>query len=152
MRRAIALTYLGSAHRMTAAGIWHMARSARRTARGAKPYAPASSSRSLTCQVKDGCPLFTAMAVRAGFTTITLLPFGPQAGRVVIEQAKGFLAERWKVTPDEAFGSLRRQARTNQQALAHLARAIITGTADLARPDPVQRRGRQRRPATTVNP
>ena len=137
-------------------------------------------------------PLFTAMAVRAGFTTITLVPFGPQAGRagalallgrtepdvpgirlaqaladaaaaglalsaelrrqetaitqlqsalasrVVIEQAKGILAERWKVTPDEAFSSLRRQARTNQQALAHFARAIITGTADLARPDPVQ--------------
>src|SRR5262249_11386229 len=111
-------------------------------------------------------PLFTTLAVRAGFTTVTLVPVGPQAGRVgalallgrtepdvsgillalsladaaaaglalsaelrrqetaitqlqsalasriVIEQAKGILAERWNVTPDEAFGSLRRQART----------------------------------------
>ncbi len=137
-------------------------------------------------------PLFTSMAVRAGFTTVTLVPVGPQVGRVgalallgrtepdvagillalaladaaaaglalsaelrqketaisqlqsalasriVIEQAKGILAERWRVTPDEAFSALRRQARTNQQALADLARAIISGTADLARPDPVK--------------
>lgn len=137
-------------------------------------------------------PLFTSMAVRAGFTTVTLVPVGLQVGRVgalallgrtepdvagillalaladaaaaglalsaelrqketaisqlqsalasriVIEQAKGILAERWRVTPDEAFSALRRQARTNQQALADLARAIISGTADLARPDPVK--------------
>jgi ANTAR domain len=136
-------------------------------------------------------PVFTAMAVRAGFTTVTLVPFGPQAGRVgalallgrtepdvpgivlarsladaaaaglalsaelrrqetaitqlqsalasrvVIEQAKGILAERWKVTPDQAFSALRRQARTNQQALAQLARAVISGTADPAGPGPV---------------
>lgn len=54
--------------------------------------------------------------------------------RIVIEQAKGVLAERWRVTPDHAFRALRRQARTNQQVLADLARAVVSGTADLARP------------------
>ena len=137
-------------------------------------------------------PLFTAMAVRAGFTTVTLVPVGPQADRVgglallgrtepdiagvllalsladaaaaglavsaelrrqetaitqlqsalasriVIEQAKGILAERWKVTPDEAFSALRGQARSSQQVLADLARAVISGTTDLARPDSVK--------------
>src|SRR5258708_1835570 len=136
-------------------------------------------------------PLFTSMAVRAGFTTVTLVPVGPQVGRVgalallgrtgpagagillalaladaaaaglalsaelrqketaisqlqsplasriLIEQAKGILAERWRVTPDEAFSALRRQARTNQQALADLARAILSGTPDLASPHPL---------------
>jgi GAF domain-containing protein len=140
-------------------------------------------------------PAFTARALRAGFTTVTMIPVGPQAGRVgalallgrtepdahgvlvalsladtaaagldlcaelrrqetaitqlqsalvsriVIEQAKGILAERWKVTPDEAFGVLRRQARTNQQALADLARAVISRTAELAGPGRIDDRG-----------
>jgi hypothetical protein len=58
--------------------------------------------------------------------------------RIVIEQAKGILAERWRVTPDRAFGALRRQARANQQVLADLARAVISGSADLAGPDNVK--------------
>jgi hypothetical protein len=135
-------------------------------------------------------PWFTDMATQAGFLAVTLVPVGPQAGRVgaiallgrtepdvagillalsladaaaaglalsaelrrhqtaisqlqsaltsriVIEQAKGVLAERWRVTPDQAFGALRRQARANQQVLADLARAVISGTADLGGPDP----------------
>ena len=137
-------------------------------------------------------PWFTDMAMRAGFLTVTLVPVGPQAGRVgaiallgrtepdvdgillalsladaaaagfalsaelrrqqtaisqlqsaltsriVIEQAKGILAERWRVTPDQAFGALRRQARANQQVLADLARSVISGTADPARPGQIR--------------
>src|SRR5215813_9851735 len=55
--------------------------------------------------------------------------------RIVIEQAKGILAERWQVTPDQAFDALRRQARAHQQVLADLARAVISGTADISRPN-----------------
>ena len=48
--------------------------------------------------------------------------------RIVIEQAKGILAERWKVAPDEAFDRLRKHARSNQVRLPDLAQAIIEGT------------------------
>jgi hypothetical protein len=57
------------------------------------------------------------------------------SSRIVIEQAKGILAERWRVAPDEAFRTLRRHARTTQRRLADVARAIIEGTADLLPPD-----------------
>jgi GAF domain-containing protein len=58
--------------------------------------------------------------------------------RIVIEQAKGILAERWKVPPDEAFDRLRRHARATQRHLPDLAKAIIKGTTQ-ASPDPVPR-------------
>lgn len=48
--------------------------------------------------------------------------------RIVIEQAKGILAERWKVAPDEAFDRLRKYARTNQFRLPDLALAIVLET------------------------
>lgn len=53
------------------------------------------------------------------------------SSRIVIEQAKGVLAERWQVPPDEAFDSMRRHARTTQRRLTELARAIVDGTCDL---------------------
>jgi GAF domain-containing protein len=59
--------------------------------------------------------------------------------RIVIEQAKGILAERWKITPDEAFGHLRRHARSSQQGLPDIARGVIAGSCHLTRPDPVAR-------------
>ncbi len=57
--------------------------------------------------------------------------------RIVIEQAKGILAERWKIAPDETFCHLRRHARSTQRGLPDVARAVIAGTCDLTRPDPV---------------
>jgi hypothetical protein len=62
------------------------------------------------------------------------------SSRIVIEQAKGILAERWKVAPDEAFRTLRRHARTSQRRLADVAHAIIEGTADLLPPDRARRK------------
>ncbi|MFF9898222.1 GAF and ANTAR domain-containing protein [Streptomyces longispororuber] len=50
------------------------------------------------------------------------------SSRVVIEQAKGILAERWQTTPDEAFGVLRRYARTHQLRLTALCRQVIDGS------------------------
>ena len=49
--------------------------------------------------------------------------------RVVIEQAKGVLAERLRVTPDEAFVLLRRYARDHSHALTELSGDVIRGTA-----------------------
>jgi transcriptional regulator with GAF, ATPase, and Fis domain len=54
--------------------------------------------------------------------------------RVMIEQAKGILAERHRVTPDQAFLVLRRYARNHNRPLTTLAVDVIHGTADIARP------------------
>ena len=46
--------------------------------------------------------------------------------RVVIEQAKGILAERESITPDDAFQKLRDQARSRRMKLHHLAAGIVS--------------------------
>ena len=51
--------------------------------------------------------------------------------RVVIEQAKGVLAERLGVAPDEAFRRLRRYGRLNGLALTELAGQVVAGTLTL---------------------
>ena len=52
--------------------------------------------------------------------------------RVVIEQAKGVLAERGGIGLDEAFTRLRDHARRTNQRLSELARSVVTGTYDTA--------------------
>lgn len=52
--------------------------------------------------------------------------------RVVIEQAKGVLAERWQVGLDEAFESLRSYARPRRLRMADLAQQVVQGTLDTA--------------------
>ncbi|MET9546569.1 GAF and ANTAR domain-containing protein [Streptomyces sp. NPDC006627] len=47
--------------------------------------------------------------------------------RVVIEQAKGILAERWNTSVDDAFDALRRYARAHQLGLSQLCRGLIDG-------------------------
>jgi transcriptional regulator with GAF, ATPase, and Fis domain len=56
--------------------------------------------------------------------------------RVVIEQAKGILAERLQTSPDEAFLLLRRYARNHNEALTELAGDVIRGTAPIIRIGP----------------
>jgi GAF domain-containing protein len=53
--------------------------------------------------------------------------------RVVIEQAKGILAERLQTTPDQAFLTLRRYARTHNHPLTQLAADVIQGTVRIVR-------------------
>jgi len=48
--------------------------------------------------------------------------------RVVIEQAKGVIAERAGIDTDEAFQRLRHHARSNNLRLADLAREVASGT------------------------
>ena len=48
--------------------------------------------------------------------------------RVVIEQAKGKLAERLGIDVDQAFSLLRAQARSSNQRLSDLARGFVDGT------------------------
>jgi transcriptional regulator with GAF, ATPase, and Fis domain len=51
--------------------------------------------------------------------------------RVVIEQAKGVIAERRGLDMDAAFNLLRGRARRNNRGLSELARAIVDGTETL---------------------
>ncbi|WP_432496143.1 GAF and ANTAR domain-containing protein [Kineococcus gypseus] len=50
--------------------------------------------------------------------------------RVVLEQAKGVLAERHRVSPDEAFERLRAAARTGRRPLHDVAREVVGGVPD----------------------
>jgi AmiR/NasT family two-component response regulator len=45
--------------------------------------------------------------------------------RIVIEQAKGVLAERFALAPDQAFAVLRRAARNEGRSIHELAAEII---------------------------
>jgi hypothetical protein len=54
--------------------------------------------------------------------------------RVLIEQAKGVLAERLGVTADEAFALLRGHARANNRKLRECAGAVVDGTLRITRP------------------
>ncbi len=45
--------------------------------------------------------------------------------RIVIEQAKGFLAQTHRIDMDQAFAKLRTHARSNQELLADVARAVV---------------------------
>lgn len=47
--------------------------------------------------------------------------------RTAIEQAKGMLAERGQITPDQAFDLLRRYARATNDRLADIAQSVIAG-------------------------
>jgi AmiR/NasT family two-component response regulator len=51
--------------------------------------------------------------------------------RVLIEQAKGVLAERLHLDVAEAFALLRSAARGSNRRLSHLAQAIIDGSEQL---------------------
>ncbi len=51
--------------------------------------------------------------------------------RVIIEQAKGILAERMRVTPDQAFIVLRAYSRNHNYPLTQLAADVTSGTAEM---------------------
>ncbi|MEY2474771.1 MAG: hypothetical protein QOG87_86, partial [Actinomycetota bacterium] len=57
--------------------------------------------------------------------------------RIVIEQAKGVLAERAEVGVEAAFVMLRDHARSNNQRLVDVAHSVVEGRlTDLSRPAP----------------
>ena len=65
------------------------------------------------------------------------------ATRIVIEQAKGMLAERFELDVDEAFERLRHQARSHRIKLHVLAAAV---TAREAWAEAIVRRAKPRQP------
>jgi transcriptional regulator with GAF, ATPase, and Fis domain len=52
--------------------------------------------------------------------------------RIIIEQAKGVLSVRGDLDMETAFTALRAYARSHNQRLSELARAVAEGTADIA--------------------
>ena len=52
--------------------------------------------------------------------------------RVVIEQAKGIVAERNHISVDEAFEQIRNFARAHNRLLSETARQIIDGSLEVA--------------------
>ena len=67
--------------------------------------------------------------------------------RVIIEQAKGKLAERLGLDMDQAFALLRDRARASNRRLSDLARAFIDGTEPLTTPHRGPGRSRRSRRA-----
>ena len=59
--------------------------------------------------------------------------------RIVIEQAKGVLAEREHLDMEHAFDRLRTYARNHNRRLAEVARDVIDGTLPATALDPPQR-------------
>jgi hypothetical protein len=61
-------------------------------------------------------------------TPATVLPRLPTAltNRIVVDQAKGFLAQRLEVSVDDAFKLLRRYVRTHGDHLTEVSRRLIT--------------------------
>lgn len=51
--------------------------------------------------------------------------------RVVIEQAKGYLAQRLNIDMDEAFARIRKRARSTQARISVVAADVIAGRVDL---------------------
>src|SRR5207244_2092239 len=89
-----------------------------------------------SCHIGLGERSYTLLAARAGEPndpTAFLLERTIQLqaaldSRVVIEQAKGILAERHSISPDQAFERMRRDARSRRMKLHDLAAGIVATT------------------------
>jgi hypothetical protein len=92
-----------------------------------------------TCQIGFGERSYTLLAAKPGTTndatqflverTIQLQT--ALESRIVIEQAKGVLAERHGTTPDEGFNKMRRDARSRRMKLHELAAGIVATASRL---------------------
>ncbi|HEY2224312.1 GAF and ANTAR domain-containing protein [Actinomycetospora sp.] len=69
-------------------------------------------------------------AVRQAETVAEQLQ-GALTSRVIIEQAKGMIANQADTSPDEAFSVLRAHARSHGLRLTELARSVVEGSVDL---------------------
>jgi hypothetical protein len=89
------------------------------------------------CQIGLGERTYTLLAAKAGEPndpTAFLLERTIQLQtaldtRVVIEQAKGIVAVRESISPDDAFQKIRRQARSERRKLHDVATEIVSTTA-----------------------
>jgi hypothetical protein len=93
-----------------------------------------------TCQVGFGARSYTLLAAEPGvkndptqfLVERTIQLQSALESRIVIEQAKGILAERHGTTPDEAFEMMRREARSRRMKIHELALGIVATAGRLA--------------------
>jgi hypothetical protein len=86
-----------------------------------------------TCRIGFGERRYTLLAAESGVKndpTQFLVERTNQLqsaleSRIGLEQAKGILAERYGITPDEAFEMMRREARTRRMKIHELAVGIV---------------------------
>jgi AmiR/NasT family two-component response regulator len=76
--------------------------------------------------------ILAAKAVRTQRDLVAQLQYALDS-RVVIEQAKGVLAERLGLTMSAAFGALRAYARKHNTKVSVLATSIVDGVFDTSR-------------------
>jgi hypothetical protein len=87
-----------------------------------------------TCQIDFGDRIYTLLAANpdepndpTGFLLERTIQLQVALdSRVVIEQAKGIVAERDGVTPEEAFETIRREARSRRMKLRDLAADVVS--------------------------
>jgi len=92
-----------------------------------------------SCQIGFGERSYTLLAAKASEPndpTAFLLERTIQLqtaleSRIVIEQAKGILAERHAISPDEAFEQMRRNARSRRMKLHDLAAGVVATTVSI---------------------
>jgi hypothetical protein len=90
-----------------------------------------------SCQIGLGERSYTLLAAKAGEPndpTAFLLARTIQLqtaldSRIVIEQAKGIIAAKEAISPDEAFQKIRGQARSERRKLHELAAEIVSTTS-----------------------
>jgi len=58
---------------------------------------------------------------------------GALNSRIIVEQAKGAVAQAFGINVDEAFELIRAHSRNNNQRLVDIARTIVTNRSDLYR-------------------
>jgi len=73
----------------------------------------------------DLATLVVVTADRPTLEAVTVRIADALNGRVVVEQAKGVLAHRLGLEPDDAYQALRDQARTKGQTLSDMAREVL---------------------------
>jgi hypothetical protein len=86
-----------------------------------------------SCEIGLGERSYTLLAARAGepndpatfLLERTIQLQTALESRIVIEQAKGILAERHSISPDKAFEKMRRDARSRRIKLHDLAAGIV---------------------------
>lgn len=92
---------------------------------GALPEADLNLAQALADVATIG--LLQERAIRDGQLVITQLQNALNS-RVVIEQAKGFIAQTLGISPGDAFEKLRNHARTHNERISTISRQIVDGS------------------------
>lgn len=117
-----------------------------------------SSTALLDISLPRGTPLEAEVAIRRLIELTNVLASRSAQlqealdSRIVIEQAKGVLAERYALTTDEAFALLRSTARSNRVKLHTLASEVVSSRTTPAAFERADGNGHRRAPSGALSP